>query len=80
MGSFSRIEKIEGDKAVYEFYGSGDLSGILFWNRRFDSALVAFLYCLQQLGDFAELQDSKFKLPYRFANFFFIFFLVLFFF
>ncbi|KAJ3300076.1 Beclin-1 [Borealophlyctis nickersoniae] len=65
MGSFSRIEKIEGDKAVYELYGSGDLKGMLFWNRRFDNALVAFLNCLQQLGDQAEQQDSKFRLPYR---------------
>ncbi|KAI9354105.1 autophagy protein Apg6-domain-containing protein [Zopfochytrium polystomum] len=65
MGSFSRIEKIEGDKAVYELYGSGDLSGILFWNRRFENGLVAFLNCLQQLGDFAAEQDPKFRLPYR---------------
>ncbi|KAJ3412956.1 hypothetical protein HDV05_008671 [Chytridiales sp. JEL 0842] len=65
MGSFSRIEKIDSDKAVYELYGSGDLSGILFWNRRFDNALVAFLNCLQQLGDYAEQQDPKFRLPYR---------------
>ncbi|KAJ3080288.1 autophagy protein 6, partial [Quaeritorhiza haematococci] len=65
MGSFSRIEKID-DKTIYELYGSGDLmKGMLFWNRRFDNALVAFLNCLQQLGDFAEQQDPKFRLPYR---------------
>ncbi|KAJ3196863.1 autophagy protein 6, partial [Dinochytrium kinnereticum] len=65
MGNFSRIEKVDGDKAVYELYGTGDLAGILFWNRRFDNALVAFLNCLQQLGDFAEQKDPKFRLPYR---------------
>ncbi|RKO93770.1 Atg6/Beclin, partial [Blyttiomyces helicus] len=65
MGSFSRIEKIDGDKGSYELYGSGDLKGMLFWNRRFDNALVAFLNCLQQLGDYAEQQDPKFRLPYR---------------
>ncbi|KAJ3054408.1 autophagy protein 6 [Rhizophlyctis rosea] len=62
MGSFSRIEKTEGDKATYELYGSGDLKGMLFWNRRFDNALVAFLDCLKQLGDYAEQQDSKFRI------------------
>ncbi|KAI8814296.1 autophagy protein Apg6 [Cladochytrium replicatum] len=61
MGSFSRIERIEPDKASFELYGSG----IPFWNRRFDGALVAFLNCLQQLGDYAELKDVKFRLPYR---------------
>ncbi|KAI8817591.1 autophagy protein Apg6-domain-containing protein [Fimicolochytrium jonesii] len=65
MGSFSRIEKIDGDKGTLELYGSGDLKGVLFWNRRFDNALVAFLHCLQQIGDYAEQRDSKFRLPYR---------------
>ncbi|KAI8850610.1 Atg6/Beclin [Chytridium lagenaria] len=62
---FSRIEKVDGDKTTYELYGTGDLAGILFWNRRFDNALVAFLNCLQQLGDYAEQKDPKFRLPYR---------------
>ncbi|KAJ3121635.1 autophagy protein 6 [Irineochytrium annulatum] len=68
MGSFSRIERIEGDKAVYELYGSGDITGLLFWNRRFDNALAAFLNCLQQLGDHAETRDHKFRLPYRMSK------------
>lgn len=37
----------------------------MFLNRRFDHAMVAFLNCLQQLGDYAESQDSNLKLPYR---------------
>ncbi|ORY07460.1 APG6-domain-containing protein [Basidiobolus meristosporus CBS 931.73] len=66
LGSFSRIEKIDGDRASYELYGSGDLHiGRLLQNRRFDNAMVAFLSCLQQLGDFAEQQDPNLKLPYR---------------
>ncbi|KAI8609561.1 Atg6/Beclin [Chytriomyces sp. MP71] len=64
MGSFSRIEKIDGDKAAYELYGSNDFSVLLFWNRRFDSALQAFLNCIQQLGDFVHERDPKLKLPY----------------
>ncbi|CAG8498538.1 9631_t:CDS:2 [Diversispora eburnea] len=56
LGSFSKIEKIEGEKTTYE---------LLFQNRRFDLSMVAFLNCLQQLGDYAEKQDHNLKLPYR---------------
>ncbi|KAF9352309.1 autophagy protein 6 [Mortierella sp. NVP85] len=69
LGSFSRIDKIEGDKASYELYGSGEFAiGRVFLNRRFDNAMVAFLNCLQQLGDYAEQhgqQDQKLELPYK---------------
>ena len=37
----------------------------VFWNRRFDLALVGFLDCIHQLGNYAEKQDPKFRLPYR---------------
>ena len=56
---------MDGDKSVLECYGSSDLTGMLFWNRRFDSALVALLNCIEQLGDHAERLDPKFRLPYR---------------
>ncbi|CAG8458082.1 10210_t:CDS:2 [Paraglomus brasilianum] len=66
LGSFSKIEKIEGDRAVYELYGSGDYAiSRVFQNGRFDTAMVAFLNCLQQLGEYAEKQDRNIKLPYR---------------
>ncbi|CAJ0750391.1 24438_t:CDS:10, partial [Entrophospora sp. SA101] len=67
LGSFSRVEKIDGDNIVsYELYGTGDIAtGRLFQNRRFDSAMVGFLNCLQQLGECVESKDSKLKLPYR---------------
>jgi len=67
MGSFSRIEKIDGDSVVsYELYGSGELAiNRMFLNRRFDHALVALLNCLQQLSDFAEQRDKSLRLPYR---------------
>lgn len=66
MGSFSKIEKTDGDKGIYELYGSGDLHlGRLFQNRRFDFAMTAFLSCLAQIGDFAEAQDSELRLPFR---------------
>ncbi|KAI9030796.1 autophagy protein Apg6-domain-containing protein [Phycomyces nitens] len=67
MGSFSRVEKIDGDSVLsYELYGSGDF-GInrMFLNRRFDHAMVAILNCLKQLTDFAEERDKSLRLPYR---------------
>ncbi|KAJ3158484.1 autophagy protein 6 [Geranomyces michiganensis] len=66
MGSLSRLEKTDGDKGTLELHGSGELmKGMLFWNRRFDSGLVAFLNCVQQIGDYAEQQDPKYRLPNR---------------
>ncbi|KAJ3336996.1 Beclin-1 [Gonapodya sp. JEL0774] len=68
-GSFSRIERIEGEKAVYEFFGSDNNSLTrLFVYRRFDNALLAFLNCLQQLGESLEKDDPNFKLPYRISK------------
>eukprot|EP00158_Paraphelidium_tribonemae_P003401 Partr_v1_DN26098_c0_g1_i4_m607 putative beclin 1 len=64
-GSFSRIEKVNGDRASYELYGHGELQiSRLFWNRRFDQGMVAFLACTKQLADFAAGVDATFKLPY----------------
>jgi len=65
MGSCSKVERID-DNTTYELYGSNDISlGRLFWNRRFDTAMVAFLKCLKELGDYAETTDKNFHLPYR---------------
>ena len=66
MGSFSRIERITGDKATYELYGSGDLHlGRLLHNRRFDFAMVAFLDCLRQLMEYVKAQDQPFEFPHQ---------------
>ncbi|KAI8060350.1 autophagy protein Apg6-domain-containing protein [Gongronella butleri] len=68
MGSFSKVEKVDGDVVVsYELYGSGDygINRMLFLNRRFDHAMVAVLNCLKQLSDYAERKDRNIRLPYR---------------
>ncbi|KAI9308942.1 Atg6/Beclin [Cunninghamella echinulata] len=68
MGSFSKVEKVDGDVVVsYELYGSGDygLNRMLFLNRRFDHAMVAVLNCLKQLSDYVEQRDRDIRLPYR---------------
>ncbi|KAH8119162.1 APG6-domain-containing protein [Phellopilus nigrolimitatus] len=66
MGSFSRIEKTNGDKSSYELYGSGDLHiGRLLQNRRFDFAMVAFLDCLRQAMEFVKSQDHAVDFPHQ---------------
>ncbi|KAI8333322.1 autophagy protein Apg6-domain-containing protein [Chlamydoabsidia padenii] len=67
MGSFSKVEKVDGDVVVaYELYGSSDYAlNRLFLNRRFDHAMVAMLNCLKQLSDYAEQKDRSIRLPYR---------------
>ncbi|KAI5123919.1 hypothetical protein M0805_006337 [Coniferiporia weirii] len=66
MGSFSRIEKTNGDKSSYELYGSGDLHiGRLLHNRRFDFAMVAFLDCLRQAMEFVKSQDQSVDFPHQ---------------
>ncbi|SAL96178.1 hypothetical protein [Absidia glauca] len=67
MGSFSKVEKVDGDVVVaYELYGSSDYAlNRLFLNRRFDHAMVAMFSCLKQLSDYAEQKDRSIRLPYR---------------
>jgi Apg6 BARA domain len=76
MGSVSKIEELKTDlsnpsvavkSSFLELYSSGDLPlGRLFMHRKLDSAMVAFLDCLRQLGDFAEAHDANLKLPYKY--------------
>lgn len=44
-------------------YGSGGFR--FLWDRKFDSAMVAFLDSLQQFKEEVEKGDSGFCLPYR---------------
>lgn len=60
-------------KAVLELYSSGDMPlGLTFMHRRFDNAMVAFLECMRQLGEFVEQESARgnesgrgLALPYR---------------
>ncbi|KAM0747998.1 APG6-domain-containing protein [Meredithblackwellia eburnea MCA 4105] len=63
MGSFSKVEKVGGDRAVYELYGSGEINAVtrMLQNRRFDHAMVAFLDCLRQMLDFVKSRDKTFR-------------------
>ena len=83
VGSTSTINKIEYPQSTsandpshpakpkvttLELYCSGDIPlALAFLHRRFDSAMVAFLECLRQLGDHVEqtgLGVAGLKMPY----------------
>lgn len=55
-------------KQKLELYSSGELPFNLgFMHRKFDTAMVAFLECLRQLGNFAEISPGygDVKMPYE---------------
>lgn len=69
----SRIEKLELDPksgqyvkvGSFELYGSGDSTfGRVLGHKRLDSAMLAFLDALKQVGDFVEEKDPTLKLPH----------------
>lgn len=74
LGSMSRIEKIEinpetneptGEVQSLELFSSGDYSFERLLNhKRLDTAMVAFLDILRQVGAFVEARDPNLKLPY----------------
>eukprot|EP00742_Colponemidia_sp_Colp-10_P005050 GILJ01005396.1.p1 GENE.GILJ01005396.1~~GILJ01005396.1.p1 ORF type:complete len:418 (+),score=76.93 GILJ01005396.1:143-1255(+) len=66
MGSFSKIAKIGDEKNALELYGGdGGFGRLFYWGRRFDTAMIWFLVCLKELGEFAEGLDAGFRLPYK---------------
>lgn len=60
-------------KSILELYSSGDMPlGLTFMHRKFDTAMVAFLTCMKQLGIFVEQETSQtseggrgLSLPYK---------------
>eukprot|EP00053_Salpingoeca_punica_P015808 m.146343 g.146343 ORF g.146343 m.146343 type:complete len:434 (-) comp16806_c0_seq2:1945-3246(-) len=63
FGSLSRLEKTDEASKELPLYVPSGVK--MFWESRFNSAMVAFLECLQQLKDYIEQCDPHFKLPYR---------------
>ncbi|XP_063231200.1 beclin-1-like protein isoform X2 [Bacillus rossius redtenbacheri] len=61
-GNHSYIEVLAEHRAL-PLYGSGGFRYL--WDTKFDSAMVAFLDCLQQFKEEVEKGDSGFSLPYR---------------
>lgn len=56
-------------KHTLELYSSGDLPLQMLWHRKFDTAMVAFLELVRQLGDFVHQQTKNdnppLALPYK---------------
>ncbi|KAK9892216.1 hypothetical protein WA026_019019 [Henosepilachna vigintioctopunctata] len=62
FGNHSRIEVI-GEQKELPLYGSG---GVRFlWDTKFDSAMAAFLDCLQQFQEKVEKGSKTFCFPYK---------------
>ena len=58
-------EEGEGEKAIYELYGSSDWQiGRLLQSRRFDHAQTGFLACLKQVVEAAGREDTEFRAPH----------------
>lgn len=73
----SKIDKFELDSKTgqylktssLELYSSGDYSiERLLNHKRLDSAMLAFLAALKQVGDFVEQNDPTLKLPHTISN------------
>ncbi|KAI5815475.1 autophagy protein Apg6-domain-containing protein [Pyronema omphalodes] len=73
MGSTSRIDKLDISESTggeprlttLELFSSGDIPlGRMFLHRKFDMAMVAFLECLRQLGEYVVQRDPQLRMPY----------------
>lgn len=67
-GSFSTVERLAPDSAVYELYGTNDWQiGRLLHSRRFDFAMVGILECVHELVLAAEAQQVITAPPYTYV-------------
>eukprot|EP01041_Mallomonas_annulata_P010607 gene10607-22145_t len=63
MGSFAKITKNdETSNVVYNLFTDGAFS--LFPKRNFNGALIGFLTCIKELGDYIMERDPTLQLPY----------------
>eukprot|EP00038_Savillea_parva_P026186 m.52091 g.52091 ORF g.52091 m.52091 type:complete len:439 (-) comp7350_c0_seq3:3177-4493(-) len=61
-GSQSKLVSLDDQSKELPLYGRDGIR--MFWEPKFDQAMVAFLDCLQQFKDHVESKDAHFKLPY----------------
>lgn len=68
-GSYSTVERLEPDKAVYELYGTSDWQiGRLLHSRRFDYAMSGILHCVEELCERAVQHDASLDLPHKYVS------------
>lgn len=64
-GSFSVVERLEPDHAVFELYATSEWQlGRLFHARRFDCAMLGFLTCVQEIYMHAKSLYNDLEIPY----------------
>lgn len=63
MGCFARISKTDDRTSIYLLYTDGSFS--LFPKRNFILAMIGFLTCISELGQYVTDQDPTLQLPYE---------------
>jgi len=59
QGSVSKLAKVGSEKTTFDlFWSSG------FFKTSFNNAMVCILFCVQELGEYAEKTDRTMSLPY----------------
>lgn len=67
-GSFSTVERLDHDQAVYELYGTNDwYIGRIMHSRRFDYALSGMLCCTEELCHKVQSLDASWEQPYAYV-------------
>lgn len=61
MGSFSKVFKMEDRRTLLSLYTDGSFS--LFPKRNFNAALVGFVSCIYELGEYIKSHDPTYGLP-----------------
>lgn len=64
MGNFSRITRVDDRKVLYNLF-SEDSSFNLFRKQNVNMALVGFLTCIEELGEYIIAQDPTLQFPYK---------------
>ena len=62
MGSFPKVFKMDDRRTIYSLFTDGSFS--LFPKKRFNLALVGFLHCVEELGEYVGSQDPTLSLQY----------------
>ena len=63
LGSFSKIVKADDVRTILNLYSDGNF-GIFAGKRAFNSALIGFLSCVEELGGFVSSRDPTLSIPY----------------
>ena len=63
MGSYPKIYRVADRRAVYALFTDGSFS--LFPKRKFNFAMIGFLYCIEDIGNYVSESDPTLALPFE---------------